>query len=764
MKKLSGKKPKIGFISTYIPRECGIGTFTNDIVNNISKLHKVSEQENPNTLVVAISDKDNFYSYPAEVKFEINQQNRKNYINAAHFLNNSDIDIVNIQHEFGIFGGYDGNFILDTVENLRKPIVTTFHTVLENPSAGQKTVVEQMASNSVYVVVLAKRAINILKTVYKIPEKKIIFIEHGAPNVSFMDSSYYKSDFNASGRKIILTFGLINPNKGIEYGIKAISNIVKKHPNVLYIILGTTHPEVRKQFGEEYRLSLELLVKKLGIENNVEFFNYFVTKKELIKFLIASDIYLTPYLSKEQIVSGTLAYALTCGKALISTPYWYAEELLADKRGILVPFKDENAISDAVIKLLEDEKQFSQYRKNAYDYGREFVWENVAEKFENAFIRAIENYSDTMKTARAVKRTILPEINLNHFKIMTDDTGIFQHCTMSIPNRDFGYTTDDNARALIVAIKNWYLSKNDDTIAYIVKYLSFLLHAYDEETESVKNFMNFQREWVDTKISEDTTGRMVWALGYCLKHAPNNSIHIISINLFKNLISNVTHFTSPRAWSFVIIGSIFYLSIYPGDLEVKNISTVLTKRITDQLNSNKDNDWLWLEDTLCYENARIPQALFSYGGFFNDKKIMSLAKNTFKWIMEIQTDKENNRLTLIGNKGWMKRSGERAKFDQQPVEIAAIVDAAYEGYKYTREKYYEEVIEMGIDWFLGNNDVGEAVYDFNNGGSRDGIHSLGINLNEGAESTLSWLLSLHRLYELNQLKIKSGEKYSVNKS
>ncbi|MDD3804553.1 MAG: glycosyltransferase family 4 protein [bacterium] len=764
MKKVSVKKPKIGFISTYIPRECGIGTFTNDIVKNISKLHKINEQENPNTLVVAISDKDNFYSYPAEVKFEINQQNRKNYINAAHFLNNSDIDIVNIQHEFGIFGGYDGNFILDTVNKLRKPIVTTFHTVLENPSIGQKTVIEELSSNSVYVVVLARRAINILKNIYKIPEKKIVFIEHGAPNVSFMDSSYYKSDFNASGRKIILTFGLINPNKGIEYGIKAISKIAKKHPNILYIILGTTHPEVKKQFGEEYRMSLELLVKKYGIEENVEFFNYFVTKKELIKFLIASDIYLTPYLSKEQIVSGTLAYALTCGKALVSTPYWYAEELLAEERGILVPFKDEDAIADAVNALLENEKNFSQYRKNAYDYGREFVWDSVADKFEKVFTRAIENYSDTMKKSSAIKRTILPEINLNHFKIMTDDTGIFQHCTMNIPNREFGYTTDDNARALIVAVKNWNMSKSDENIEYITRYLSFLLYAYDDNAEGVRNFMNYQRIWTDTKISEDTAGRMVWALGYCLKHAPNNAIHIISINLFKKIISNVTHFTSPRAWSFVVIGSVFYLSIYPGDLEVKNISTVLIKRMLDQLNNNKDKDWMWLEDILSYENARIPQAFFSYGGFFDEKKILLSAKNTFRWIMDIQTDKVNNRLSLIGNKGWMKRDKVKAKFDQQPVEIAAIIDAAYEGYKYTKDPYYEEVIELGIDWFLGNNDVGGNVYDFNSGGSRDGIHSLGVNLNEGAESTLSWLLSLHRLYDLHQLKIKSGEKYSENKS
>ncbi|MGE3063910.1 MAG: glycosyltransferase family 4 protein [bacterium] len=764
MKKISIKNPSIGFISTYIPRECGIGTFTNDLVKNISKLHKINESDNPNTLVVAISDKDNFYTYPKEVKFEINQQNKKNYINAAHFLNNSDIDVINIQHEFGIFGGYDGNFILDSVDKLRKPIVTTFHTVLENPSAGQKKVVEQLAEKSVYVVVLAKRAINILKTVYKIPERKIAFIEHGAPNVSFMDSSYYKSDFNASGRKIIMTFGLINPNKGIEYGIRAIANIVKEHPNILYIILGATHPEVRKQSGEEYRLSLELLVKKYGLENNVEFFNYFVTKQELIKFLIASDIYLTPYLSKEQIVSGTLAYALTCGKALISTPYWYAEELLAENRGILVPFKNEKAISDAVIKLLDDEKTFSQYRKNAYDFGREFVWESVADKFENVFKKAIENYSETKQTAVSVNKAIIPEMNLNHFKIITDDTGIFQHCTMNIPNRKFGYTTDDNARALIVAIKNWHLFKDDVSIEYITRYLSFLLNAYDDDTESVKNFMDFQRVWIDTKISEDTAGRMIWSLGYCLKHSPNNSIHILSVNLFKKVISNVMHFTSPRAWAFVVIGSIFYLSVYPGDLEVKNISAILTKRLSDQLLSNRDKDWLWLEDILSYENARIPQALFSYGGFFDEKKTVTLAKNTFKWLIDIQTDKTNNRLSLIGNKGWMKRGGEKAKFDQQPVEIAAIVDAAYVGFKYSMDKYYEEIIELGIDWFLGNNDVNENVYDFNSGGCRDGIHSLGVNLNEGAESTLSWLLSLHRLYDMHQIKMQSNEKYSINKS
>lgn len=754
MKIISKKSPKIGFISTYIPRECGIGTFTNDLVKSISKSDKISESENPNLLVVAVTDKDNYYSYPPEVKFEIKQKSKKNYINAANFLNNSDIDVVNIQHEFGIFGGYDGNFILDTVSKLRKPIVTTFHTVLENPSQGQRYIVEQLALQSVYVVVLAQRAIKMLETIYGIQKDKIVFIEHGAPNVAFMDSSYYKSDFNAAGRKIILTFGLINPNKGIEYGIKAIAEIVKKYPNILYIILGKTHPEVERQYGEKYRLSLELLVKKYGIEDNVEFFNYFVSKKELIKFLIASDIYLTPYLSKEQIVSGTLAYALACGKALISTPYWYAEELLNDDRGILVPFEDSHAIAEAVSKMLKDEEVFSKYRKNVYDYGRNFIWENVAEKFKRTFIKAIENYSNTMKHAIKEKRSILPEIKLNHLKIMTDDTGIFQHCTMNIPNREHGYTTDDNARALIVAIKNWNLLQNDEMLRYISEYLSFLLHAYDDQSENVKNYMNYQRKWVDTKLSEDTAGRMIWALGYCLKHAPNESIHILSINLFKKIIAHVLHFTSPRAWSLIITGAVLYLSVYPGDLEVKHICSILVKRLTDQFNRNMDENWVWLEDIISYENARIPQALFSYGGFYGDKNILGLAVDSFKWIVDVQTDKINNRFSLIGNKGWMHRDGMKAKFDQQPVEIAAIIDAAYEGYQYTKEKYYEGVVERGIDWFLGNNDVGGNVYDFSNGGSRDGIHSLGVNLNEGAESTLSWLLSLHRLYEIHQLKIK----------
>lgn len=755
MKSLIKKAPKIGFISTYVPRECGIGTFTNDIVKNISKSYKISESENPNLIVVAVSDRDNSYSYPPEVKFEIRQQSKKNYLNAANFLNNSDIDVVNIQHEFGIFGGNDGNFILDTAAKLRKPVVTAFHTVLDNPSEGQKYVVQQLAMYSVYVVVLAEKATEMLKTVYGIPENKIVFIEHGAPNVSFMDSSYYKGDLNAVGRKIILTFGLINPNKGIEYGIKAIAKIVKKYPNILYIVLGKTHPEVERQFGEKYRLSLEMLVKKYGIEDNVEFFNYFVTKQELIKFLISCDIYLTPYLSKEQIVSGTLAYALACGKALISTPYWYAEELLKDERGIIVPFENENAIADAVLKLLDDEDAFSRYRKNAYDFGRNFTWGNVAEKYEKTFIEAINNYSDTMKSITKAKRTILPEINLNHFRIITDDTGIFQHCTMNIPNREHGYTTDDNARALIVAIKNWNLLKNDEMLRYITIYLSFLLHAYDDNSENVRNFMNYQREWIDTKLSEDTAGRMIWALGYTLKHAPSTSTHILALNLFKKIIAHVLHFTSPRAWALIVTGSIYYLSVYPGDLEIKNIAATLSKRISDQFKVNMDKDWVWLENSVAYENARIPQALISFGGFYNDRQMLNLGLDALKWIVKIQTDEKNNKFSLVGNKGWLIRNGKKAKFDQQPVEIAALIDAAYEAYLYSNEKYYEDIVEMGIDWFLGNNDIGGNVYDFSSGGSRDGIHSLGVNLNEGAESTLSWLLSLHRLYEIHQLKIKA---------
>ncbi|MDY6788102.1 MAG: glycosyltransferase family 4 protein [candidate division WOR-3 bacterium] len=744
------KTRKAAFISTYTPRECGIGTFTHDIVKNLSKLNGSAKTIDPNILVCAISNDD--YSYPEEVKFEINQQKRKDYINAANFLNNSDAEIINIQHEFGIFGGADGSFILDTIKYLRKPIVTTFHTVLKNPSKGQRHVANEIARQSVYIIVLAEKAVTMLKDIYSIPEDKIVYIEHGAPDIEFSDSEPFKRYFNAEGRRVMLSFGLINPDKGLEYGIKALAEVVKEYPDILYIILGKTHPEINKRAGEEYRLSLELLVKNLGLSDNVEFFNYFVSKEKLIRFLMATDIYLTPYLQKEQIVSGTLAYALTAGKALISTPYWYAEELLSDNRGILVPFKDEKAISDAILEFLGNKKLFNESRKKAYDFGRNFIWKSVVKKYRDTFSSAVSRYFTTISTPAHAKRTILPEINLNHFKVLTDDTGIFQHSTFTIPNRLHGYSTDDNARALIVSLKNWELTKDRDMINYIIKFLSFLLYAYDENSRTMQNIMNFQREWIDDITSEDTAGRVIWSLGYALKHAPEDSLRTLALNLFKRCINDTMRFTSPRAWAFTVIGSIYYLSVYRGDREIRDIAKSMTKKLKAQFIQNTDDNWKWCEDMVAYENARIPQALYAYGGFFNDKDVFALADRTFRWLIEIQFDKHHNRFSIIGNENWMTRSGIRSQFDQQPVEIAAIIDAAYEGFKYTGDAFFEDIIEKSIDWYLGNNDSGEYVYDFKTGGARDGIHALGLNLNEGAESTLSWLLSVHRLYELHEAK------------
>lgn len=709
--------------------------------------------------MVAISD-DQKYIYPKEVKFEIQKEQKESYINAAKYLNNTDVDIINIQHEFGIFGGNDGDLILDTINNLRKSIVTTLHTVMENPSSGQRYILNELIKKSTFVVVLAKKAIELLKKNFDVSDEKLVYIEHGAPDVSFLDSSYYKSDFNAEGKKIILTFGLLNPNKGIEYGIKATSIIAKKFPNILYIILGKTHPEVKKIYGESYRISLEILTKKLKIEENVEFYNYFVEKEELIKFLIASDFYLTPYLSKEQIASGTLTYALTCGKVLISTPYWYAEELLANDRGILVPFKNEKVIAQRIMELLKNEKLFAKYRKNAYDFGRNFIWKNVVKKYENTFWEAISKKREIIKIETKKTKSILPEINLNHFKLLTDDTGILQFAKLNIPDRNFGYTTDDNARALIVAIKNYNLTKNKEMISYLIKFLSFIHYAYDEDSENVRNFLNYQRKWIDTKISEDTVGRVIWALGYMIKHSPTQILHKYSLELFKKIIMNVSHFTSPRSWAFIIIGAIYYLSVYKGDLEIKNICTNMVSKIYQQIEQNSQPNWLWLEDIISYENARIPHALIAYGGFFDDKKIFSLGEKSFKWLIEKQYDKKNNRLSLIGNKNWFKKGEQKSQFDQQPVEISAIIDAAYDAFKYTGNPYYENIINLCIAWFLGENDVGESVYDFTTGGARDGIHSLGVNLNQGAESTISWLLTLHRLYEFQQLKTKE----SINKT
>ncbi|MDW7738830.1 MAG: glycosyltransferase family 4 protein [Bacillota bacterium] len=743
---------KVSFISTYPPRQCGIATFCGDLLNSIKDLYVTGDSagEQSNFEVVALNSANDDFNYGREVTFHIRDQYRSDYQRAADFINHSPVDAVSIQHEYGIFGGEDGNYIISLLSGLKKPAITTLHTVLEEPSAGQRQTLMRICELSVYVVVMAQAAVDILTRVYRVPDEKILLIPHGAPDVPFLDSSYYKDQFQAEGRKVLFTFGLLGPSKGLEYSVAAMENVVEVHPDVLYIILGATHPEVKRRYGEEYRHMLQKMVQDKGLDKNVAFYNQYVSVERLVQFLVATDIYITPYLSREQITSGTLAYALACGKAIISTPYIYAEELLDNGRGKLVPFKDSDAMAEAIIDLLSDEGWRNRMRKNSYQYGRQMIWKEVGRSYAAAFEQARFNFGDmfirTVQSTDVTERAILPEVNLKHLRNITDDTGIFQHALFATPDRNHGYCTDDNARALIAAVMNYRLLKDDQVLPLLNTYLSFLYHACNRKKKWMRNFMSFNRSWLEDVGSEDSHGRTMWALGYTVAHPPNDHILGLATRLFKEIAHTPAKFTSPRAWAFSTIGANYYLRRFGGDARVRDLMTELSEKIYDLFRENATEEWYWCEDILAYDNARLSQAMIIAGSYLDHEEMFDAGIKSLQWLIKVQTSPEGGHLSLVGNDGWYKKGGTKARFDQQSLDATAITDACYQAYVLTGESSWLKQMEWAFNWFFGSNDVKQPLYDFHSGACYDGLQPGGINQNQGGESLVSLLLALQRVH------------------
>lgn len=741
----------VSFVSSYVPRQCGIATFTYDLatsflsLGNDAKLH---------ASVAALNDNSEGYKYPPEVKFEIKDKTSNDFKEAAYFLNLSNRDVINIQHEFGLYGGDAGSNILLLMENAKKPIITTLHTVLQYPDEDQLKVMHEISRLSSYIVVQSHRAVNMAHDIYGISAGKIKYIPHGAPDVPFLDTAYYKHKFQLSEKKVLLTFGLLSPGKGIEDVINAYAEVADKYPDTAYIILGATHPHVKREFGESYRYSLENLVKKHKLENNVIFINRFVEPDELLEFLLMSDIYISPYHNMQQIVSGTLTYALASGKAIVSTPYWYACELLENERGILYPAGDTAKLSESISELLDDENYRNKLRRNAYESGRKMIWSETSLQYLNLFKKAASEYkSSTSQPVPSSKQSLipsLPEINLNHLINITDTTGILQHSVYSTPNRNEGYCLDDNSRALLTVMMSRYLSRDPNTDKLIITYLAFIYHAYNKETGLFRNFMSYDRKWLEETGSEDSNGRTIFVLGYMVKNAVNSSQLALSKMLFDSSIKKMESFTHLRSVSHIIIGCIFYLQRFSGAREVKRICKKLLERLNKAFIDTADDEWKWFEDFLTYDNARLPQALLMGGSFFKNSFYIYNGLESLGWMFNMIYNKEKKYISLVGNDGWMKKNGVKPMFDQQPIEIHSIIDACYQAYLVTEEMEWIERVGTAFSWFLGNNERQEPLYDFTTGGCFDGLTSVRTNQNQGAESTLSWLLSLHRMYRIRQ--------------
>jgi glycosyltransferase involved in cell wall biosynthesis len=740
----------VAVIGNYLPRQCGIATFTTDLVEGLS-----AEAPDIKCWATAMNDKPEGYSYPEKVRFEINQNKLADYTDASQFLNISQTDIVCLQHEYGLFGGPAGSHLLKLLGDLRMPVVTTLHTILKDPPPEYRDVMYRLSDLSDKLVVMSHKASEFLKDIYAVSEEKIAFIHHGIPDTPFIDSSFYKDKFGVEGKKVLLTFGLLSPNKGIENVLQALPGVIKKHPDVVYIILGATHPHILKLQGDAYRIMLQQLVRKLDIGKHVIFQNRFVTLRELCEFLGIADIYVTPYLEEAQITSGTLAYAMGTGKAVISTPYWYATEMLADGRGRIVPFRNPDALAEQIIELLDNDVERHAMRKKAYTFSREAVWKAVSRKYLQVFSEVKQNRIRNPRPRHSYVENIkiitnfeLPEIKLDHLKACTDDTGILQHANYNIPDRTHGYCTDDNARALLVAAMGQkYLPTNGLGLDFLSgHYLGFLLYAYNEKNGCFRNFMTYSRQWMEEIGSEDAHGRALWCLGKAVAFLDDPGHLAMSTTLFNKALRAVDNFHSPRAIAFCLVGMHAYLHKFSGDSDVRRMLEVLADRLFDQFKNNATDDWPWLENALNYANGKLPHALLLSGQRMQRNDMIDMGLNSLKWLLAIQT--EDNHFVPIGSNGWYEKGGSRARFDQQPVEAKDMVEACVEAFNFTRDHTWFENAVMCFNWFLGHNDLNMPLYDPKTGGCRDGLMADGINQNQGAESSLAWLLSLMTLQKL----------------
>jgi len=750
---------RIAMIGNYLPRHCGIATFTTDLCSAIS-----AEYGTARLLALPVNDTAEGYDYPARVRWSLAQDDVRSYQEAAEFLNFNNIDMVCLQHEYGIFGGPAGSHILHLLRGLKMPVVTTLHTVLREPDANQMMVMEEIAELSDRLIVMSQLSSQFLQEIFKVPGSKIDMVPHGVPDLPFLDPNFYKDRFGVEGKAVLLTFGLLSPNKGIENVIRALPQILSRHKNVAYIVAGATHPHVLRREGDKYRASLQALVKEMGVESQVSFHNRFVSPEEMVEFIGAADIYITPYRHEAQVVSGTLAYALGAGKAIISTPYWHAIELLDDRRGALVPFQNPDAIAQKTIELLDTPAIRHGMRKRAYLFAREMVWKRVAQGYMESFARVRSDRMESPKVqfvARILPKSVdqVPELKLNHLNQITDDTGILQHSIFTIPNRREGYTTDDNARALIFSVQLEHLEKDQaqrnqigtsDSAASNSAglYLSFLEHAFNPAKGRFKNFLRYDRRWNESVGSEDAHGRAVWGLGTVLGRSRDQGLRGAAGRLFEFSLPAVLEFSSPRAWAYTLLGIQEYLDSYPGDRDAQKVRFALSHRLLEMYQSIRTPEWKWFENVLAYGNSRLPQAMLLVGSACSDDRMISAGLESLDWLSETQRCEINSHFVPIGSQGFYRRGGERARFDQQPLEAAGAVSACLQAYRVTGDNRWRNDAWSAFNWFLGDNDLQLPLYDSATGGCRDGLHPDRANENQGAESTLSFLMALLEMRSL----------------
>ena len=721
----------IAFVGTYPPRLCGIGTFTRDLSDAV-----ISANEGVRGTVLAITDADFTYEQPERVRFEIRQGVRSDYVRAADFVNWSDTRMISIQHEYGIFGGKDGDYILDFLAELRKPSIATLHTVLDRPMASQRLIVQRMSERCERLVVMSHLAVDLLEKSYDIPPERTHVIPHGIPDMRADERDLNKARFGLTRKRVLLTFGLLSPAKGIEIVIRALPKLVAEFPDLIYFVVGATHPNVTRLVGEEYRQSLKREVELLGLGDHVVFRDQFVENEELHRYLEAADIYITPYLHEAQITSGTLAYAMGSGAALVSTPYWYAKELLAEGRGHLFGFGDVEGLGDALRRLLRNPAEMAQSQRAAYAFAREMIWPKVGEDYVELIQVVLRE--DVVPEAQALPLRSLPELRLDHLIRMTDDTGLLQHAAHSVPDRRFGYCVDDNARGLLVALLAQRVIGLGETRPLITTYLSYLHHSQCEDGH-FRNFMDFRRNHDQEPGSEDCVGRALWALALAVELAPDQGHRLLAKRMFDRSMTLPLTF-GPRGSALGILGLDSYLRSEPENELASETLESLAARLICRFEEEADETWRWFEPDLTYENALLPLALFTFSKRTRDKTALRVACDSLSFLEEVCF--ADGHLQLVGNAGWYVRGHECAITDEQPIDAAAFVLAFRAACDATGNRRYMTRMRESFDWFVGANRLGLSLYDFSTAGCYDGLEVNAVNQNQGAESAASFLIAL----------------------
>lgn len=765
---------KVAYVASFPPRECGIATFTQNLLRTIDRNAELGAEDS--AVVIALNDNGKKYNYPEEVGFVIRQEEWSDYSRAAEFINHSGAQVCVLQHEFGIFGGDDGIYILSLLHQLKIPFIVTFHTILKEPSYLQKTILSQIASKAAGVVVMSRKAVDFLDNIYEIPAHKIHLIEHGVPELPQRKFSLKENLLKPyKGRRILFTFGLLSRNKGIETVIRALPKIVAHHPEVVYLVLGNTHPAVLRVSGEEYRNYLKQLVVESGLEDHVHFINRFVTETELAYYLAHIDIYITPYLNEAQITSGTLSYAVGAGAAVLSTPYWHARELLPsigiDSRNLLFDFKDSDHLANNINWLLDHPDQLEDIREKTAEYGKRIRWPLAGKKYKRLLNHILEeNLLSIVKQPAQVTSENdlsvspnlpdLPPFSLAHILRLTDDTGIIQHAKYGIPNREEGYCLDDNARALILVLMAFRNHKSHDALKLLPVYLSFI-HYMQRKDGFFHNFLSFKREYLDEVGSEDAFGRTIWALGYLIRYAPNSSYRECGLEIYNHAAPHFTSLHHLRGIADTIIGITHYLACFPADENMLQKLSALCHKLTDAYRLNSSESWKWFEEKMAYDNAILPLALLHAYEITGEQFLKNIAIESLSFLEKTCFCKPH--FTPVGNDGWYERGGKLPVFDQQALETMAMVLVYKEVYHITRKPVWYQKMQQCHAWFLGENELHIPLYDQETDGCCDGLQQRGLNRNQGAESTLAYWISHLTVIKAAETKTRFSQEHPLSR-